>query len=412
MNDELTTRLSRQLHDQVDDWHDTPLTLAGVQGRARTIRRRRQALAAGVVAAAVLAVAIPVGVGLGGRTDSTPPPANPSPTRVVDTPAPTPRADGSFALDVLDAPVGEVPASGYLSLDDDLLHTPDGVQELPGDFVHLRRFGDGWVGLRSGEFPQSYGTQLVRLDADLTVTDEVLAAALVVDRAGENAAWVEVEGAEWTLVRATPDGEGTRTDVASDTTLMGFLTDGSVVTSSLATGRNELAVVDPSGRSTPFGQDLLRVLSVSESTGVVAAMTRYRDDLQLEPCSAVLDPANGVQAFETCDHQPRAFSPDGSLVAAFAAYGDSLGSPELAVLDAATGEPLVRWSSGRDRQSPASVQSVVWEDDDTLLAVVTEGNEQTVVRAELDGTIEQVAEPVEVEMSIAYRFPQAIWNVD
>jgi hypothetical protein len=35
-----------------------------------------------------------------------------------------------------------------------------------------------------------------------------------------------------------------------------------------------------------------------------------------------------------------------------------------------------------------------------------------VVRAELDGSIEQVAEPVEVEMSIAYRFPQAIWNVD
>ena len=39
MNDELTSRLSRQLHDQVDGWHDTPLTLEGVQGRARMIRR-------------------------------------------------------------------------------------------------------------------------------------------------------------------------------------------------------------------------------------------------------------------------------------------------------------------------------------------------------------------------------------
>lgn len=412
MNDELTTRLSRQLHDQVDDWHHTPLTLTGVQGRARTIRRRRQALTTGVVAAAVLAVGIPVGLSLNARTDSAPQPAGPSPTRVVDTPAPTPRADGSFPLEVLDAPEGQVPTSGYLSTDDDLLHTPDGVQELPGDFVQLRRFGDGWIGLRAGEFPQSSGTQLVRLDDGFSVTDEVPAAALVVDRAGESAAWVEVQGGEWTLVRATPDGEGTRSAVARDTSLMGFLTDGSVVTSSLASGQNEFAVVDPSGESIPFGQDLLRVFSVSEATGVVAAMTRYRDDLQLEPCSAVLDPANGVEAFETCDFQPRAFSPDGSLVAAFSAYGDGLGSPELAVLDPATGEPLVRWSSGRDRQSPASVQSVVWEDEDTLLATVTEGIEQTVVRAELDGSLERVAEPVEVEMSIAYRFPQAIWNVD
>ena len=412
MNDELTTRLSRQLHDQVDDWHDTPLTLAGVQGRARTIRRRRQAIGTGAVAAAVLAVAIPVGVGLGDRTDSAPRPTNPSPTRVVDGQAPTPRADGSFALDVLEAPTGEVPRSGYLSTGDDLLHTPQGAQDLPGDFVQLRRFGDGWIGLRAGEFPESHGTQLVRLDDSFAVTADVLAAALVVDRAGERAAWVEVDGKDWTLVQATPAGVTTRTAVESDTQLIGFLTDGSVVASSLATGQNVFSVVDPAGEATPFGEGLLNVRSVSEAAGVVSALSRYRDDLQLEPCSVVVDPVSEAESFETCDFQPRAFSPDGTLVAAFSAYGDGLGSPELAVLDAATGDPLVRWSSGRDRQSPATVQSVVWEDDDTLLATVTEGNEQTVIRAELDGALEQVAEPVQVEMSIAYRFPQAIWNVD
>lgn len=84
----------------------------------------------------------------------------------------------------------------------------------------------------------------------------------------------------------------------------------------------------------------------------------------------------------------------------------------LAILDAATGEPLVEWTSERGDRSPALVQSVVWEDDDTLLATVTEVTEQTVVRADLDGSLEQAAEPLAVQMSIAYRFPQSVWYLD
>ena len=75
------------------------------------------------------------------------------------------------------------------------------------------------------------------------------------------------------------------------------------------------------------------------------------------------------------------------------------------MLDAATGEPVVEWSNERRDRSPALVQQVVWEDDDTLVATVTDGAEQTVVRAELDGSMEQVAPPLPVEMSIAYTLP-------
>ena len=58
MNDDLTTRLSRQLHEQVDDWHAAPLTLDGVRGRARSIQRTRR-IVTGTVAAAVVAVIVP-----------------------------------------------------------------------------------------------------------------------------------------------------------------------------------------------------------------------------------------------------------------------------------------------------------------------------------------------------------------
>ena len=131
-----------------------------------------------------------------------------------------------------------------------------------------------------------------------------------------------------------------------------------------------------------------------------------------QTCYAVLDPTSGTRAFETCDFEPRAFSPDGDLVVGFTAGDDGLGSPQLAVLDAATGEPLVEWSNERRDRSPALVQQAVWEDDDTLLATVIEGTEQTVVRVELDGTMQRVAEPLEVNMSIAYVFPGSTWGLD
>ena len=64
--DRLADELTRQLHAQVDTefdlGHDAPLSLDDVQGTARTIRRRRRALATGVAAVAVLAVAIPAGL--------------------------------------------------------------------------------------------------------------------------------------------------------------------------------------------------------------------------------------------------------------------------------------------------------------------------------------------------------------
>lgn len=408
MTDQLTTQLSRELHEQVDGWHDTPLTLSGVQGRARTIRRRRQAVGSGLVAAAVLAVAIPVGLALDTRTDSSDVPVAPSPTRMVDD-APTPRADGSFALDVLDLPQGEVPASGFIPLADGTVVTPDGAQPLPEGTMQLHRFGDGWIGLRSATNPENTGYNIFQSLAEpVQVTGETSALGLVVDAAGERAAWVEVDGERWTLVAAAPDDPQWRTAVGANSRPVGLLADGSVVFQTLdyETGEALFAVAGADGSVTPFGEGMNRLEDGSEASGLVSGQASYDDPIGTA-CYRVLDPVSDVTAFETCDFRPVSFSPDGTLVAGYSAYADGLGSPELVILDAATGDPVVRWSSGRDRQSPASVQSVAWEDDDTLNATVTEGTEQVVVRAELDGTLEQVAEPVEVNMSIAYWLPGA-----
>ena len=47
---------------------------------------------------------------------------------------------------------------------------------------------------------------------------------------------------------------------------------------------------------------------------------------------------------------------------------------------------------------------VAWEDDETLLATYTDGDQQYVVRLGLDGTVERVAGPVTADVgSLALR---------
>ncbi|MGZ5403441.1 MAG: hypothetical protein ACXWDL_02205 [Nocardioides sp.] len=411
MNDDLTTRLRQQLHDQAADWQAAPLTLDSVRGRARSIQRTRRVVT-GAAAVAVAAVVVPSVMLLGSDlgADREIPPAGPSPTRVIDTDLPTERADGTVPLEVLDAPAGDATAAGYIVIADNQLRTGEGALDLPAGTQQLRRFGDGWIGLRATTNPENTGYSMFRADADLRVTVEASAMGLVVDLAGQQAAWVEVDGDQWSLAAGTPEAESWRTPVQPNTQPVGFQTDGSVVLQTLdhETGESTFAVADGQ-RSVPFGEGLLRLEATSEVTDAVSALASY-DDPVGTACFTVLDPVGDTTVFDTCDFQPVAFSPDGTLVAGFMAYADAIGSPELAILDAATGEPLVQWSSGRDR-NPASVQEVAWEDADTVLATVTESGQQTVVRGELDGTLEQVAEPTQVNMSVAYWLPGAPANL-
>ncbi len=416
MNDELTTRLSRQLHDQVDGWHDTPLTLEGVQGRARTIRRRRQALTSGVVAAAVLALAIPVGIGLAGNDTSAPQPAGPSPTRVVDTP--TPRADGTFPL-TIDAAQGPVPDSGYLVPDDETFVDADGTHELPGRFSQLLPFGDGWVGQRSVAVAGSERIEAVELDADFEEVDvlaEGLELGLVGNADGTRVAWVEGGDGSWLVVNAASDGgETIRSGAAQATTVQGYLSDDRVAVSTTdqqsgdvrhgeagREGISESLVLEGAGDRAPAFQD---VRGISQVSVLVAGQTEFRGD---STCSQVREAAPPVTVVaETCDHGLGAFSPDGRWIIGYGSYYD-LGSPTLAILDAFTLEPVVEFRADRG-QGGATVLQAVWQDDETLVALVEQQGEQVVVTAHSDGRLEVVSPRLPVRnMSLHYLLPAFI----
>ena len=129
MNEHRTweTEMSDAFDRRVRDLHEAPLSFDQVTTRARGIRRRRRAAVAGGILA-VAAVITPIAVitaGDAGRTDGVPPAATPSPT-VTDSsspalpdPGPTPKI-GSLQEDDFvrgDGVVFDLPGSGYVRAD-------------------------------------------------------------------------------------------------------------------------------------------------------------------------------------------------------------------------------------------------------------------------------------------------------
>ncbi|MGH3346046.1 MAG: hypothetical protein ACRDO4_03610, partial [Nocardioides sp.] len=402
--------LTRQLHAQVDQWHSAPLTLDDVQGKARTIRRRRAAVTSGIAAAAVLAVIVPVGLTLGDPGTNRPAPA-PSPTQGVE---PSPNPDGTFPL-TLDVPEGDVPATGYIAFDDQQLVTPDGTIDLPGDFVQIAPYDGGWVGIRAGSYRPT-GHQVVVLDADLQEVSAVPSgASLAISSDGSRVAWVEAQGngSDWTVANAPTDGgEQLRVSTSADAVVEGFLAEDTVATSHFdeATGETFYGQAGPDGELDAIPLDgYQRVGGVTEATGLVAGQTKFRGD---STCSEVrnTDTAQPQLVFETCDYQLASFSPDGRWLIGYATYFD-LGSQTLAILDATTGDPVVEFAgSPKQAAGAAVVQDAAWVDDDTLVAVVEQSGEQAVLRLEADGAATRVSDVRDAAMSIEFFLPQSLFG--
>jgi len=107
--------------------------------------------------------------------------------------------------------------------------------------------------------------------------------------------------------------------------------------------------------------------------------------------------------WETCDHRLGLFSPDGKHIVGLANSSHSPGPASVAILDAATGKPIVDFVGAADS---VQVGQVVWEDSTTLLATVTQGGGQYVVRATIDGQLERVAGPIATSgMTVEFWFP-------
>jgi hypothetical protein len=106
-------------------------------------------------------------------------------------------------------------------------------------------------------------------------------------------------------------------------------------------------------------------------------------------CSMVGEIGNGT-LWKTCKHSLLSFSPDSRHLLATSAYRDGAGDTELAVLDSATGKPVLdlRTADG------AFVTQMTWEDDTHVLANTYEGGRWAVVRISLDGRREYAVPPV------------------
>ncbi len=404
------TPLEDQVHDALrqtaDPLQRAPFTVTDVRTRARRIQRRRAAVA-GVAVAAVLAIAVPVGVGIVGPTPrSDVPPA---------TQSPAPRITGTVRIDPLSAPVGAELAVPLINVDEPSLTVAGETVALPRLYDQLTPYADGWVGITFVDPMDEGATGVEVLGPDFEVLDAAAPAShLAVSADGSRIAWAEYDGGRWTVVERdrAAESEERRTALPpgpQDARVrpVGFLPGDALLvgTTDAATGRESASVVGPDGSTTPLPGSL-RVGSASEVTGLVSVQTRFTGD---GSCWQVRDAgAGGAEVWRTCDYSLLGFSPDGRHLLGFTDYLTGDGSPTMAVLDAATGEPVVDFELVGARTGVVGINpEVVWEDDDAVVATLVTGNRQYVVRLGLDGTVERVGgdavalEPGEMALKLA-----------
>ena len=371
MNDDLTTRLSRQLHEQADDWHGAPLTLDSVRGRARSIQRTRRIVTGTAAAALVAAVIVPtvmlLGTDLGADRDI--PPAGPSPSRVIDSQDPV-----------------TGPALGIPFIEGRTLTLPGGAQgQLPDAYQGGTVLGDTVFGIRSDD---SGNLVLDRLDAQLRVDETVpLDSGLVPNLEGDAMAYVS-EGEltiRWEdgLTNLGPVGpvEVVRLVGGPDCTLgaddcVVYYNDGE--TPRFLNNSGQGSDVSGGPQSIADVDDQLRV----------AMLTRVTN----EPgsCGRVYDQRSQGEVFATCAYTLGRFSPDGSHLSATQPYESGFGDTFHAILDAESGSELARYESDQ-----GGVYNSVWEDPEHLLVLSYEDGSWRVTRLGVDGSTETALPPVE-----------------
>lgn len=400
--------LSRELRQRSAAIGGHPIGMDDVRGRARSIRRRRNTVR-GVVAAVVLAVAAPVGLFATDLLDSSrtqaPPAASDQVTPTPDSPAPTPRADGSFPLTVHGLERGEPARVPYVIAMSDQLVTPVVTLDLPESYSMITPYNGGWLAIGSSQYPE----EIVMLDDNLEVvrTEPAGGYELAVSADRSRVAYVVRESNDTVrLVNAPTDGTEPVTwmlDAPQRQFInpVGFLDNDTVVYLSDTSDVAGIARAD--GTLTPI-EGLLRVDDASETTGLISGLVSYDVD---RGCSGVMAPGSGEMLWESCEHSHLRFSPDGRLAIADASYFDGPGSPTLSILDASTGTVVTHFSPAR-RDTVVGVAQAVWEDDNTVLAVLDERGDQAMLRLEADGSIEAVTDVVTTrDMSLSLWFADA-----
>jgi hypothetical protein len=392
-NTPLEDQVHDALHRRADPVQRAPLTVGDVRTRARRIQRRRT-IAAGAAVAAVLAVAVPVGLTM----------TSPDPRSEVQpaTPPLAPSVTGAVRIDARSAPVGDPARITLVDVDAPSVTVDGETTDLPETYDQIVPYLDGWIAVSNDEGVLTYQ----QLGSDFAVLDRVgPVSPLTVSTERGRIAFAQYDGDHWSVIDL--DAAGARQerwtafpsgpeDAAVRT--VGFLPGDGVLVARTdpSTGDQAAIVASPDGTTRPL-PGLIKPMSSSPSTGLVAGQTSYSDD---GSCWAVVDAAAdpGAVAWETCDHSLGEFSPDGQHLVGFAPYLDGNGSPTLSILDAATGDVVADFEVTPVRNQVVGINSeAYWEDDSTLVTTVVSGDRQYVVRLGLDGSVERLETPTAVE---------------
>ena len=390
-------KLTRELHDRSQDVGGHPIDFAGVRSTAGRIRRRRNAVA-GTVAALVAAVVVPSGLAItDGLLSTTEGPSGGQSFAASPSAAPTP--DGPVTLDLQGLPRGAAPEKPYFWWPDRQLVTPEGRQTMPVDLRSVVPDGEGgWLGLGY----DGGGSEVLSLDAGLQVrgrerTNHRMAAS----PDGRFVSYVKTEEpyAQQLVIRPLrrdehPDDEPTTWgfDSARPTVEpVGVAGPRTVVFETNEGGKVQVWLAADGAEHTRLAA--FRTARDASFDGLVAGTTRANPDGSV--CAGVMDTAQSTTGllWESCDHTLVSFSPDGRHVLASAPYQSGLGMMNVSVLDARTGDTVADFTQPRD--GGLAVVNTTWEDTDSLLAVVVDGNTWSMLRLGVTGTLEEVVDRVE-----------------
>lgn len=361
MNDERHTRdpedlLRRTLRARADE-ATTDLTFEEIR-RGGAARQRRAGRRTALLAAAAVAVAVGAPTAFLLRPgDRTPSPAPQPTSSATQTPTPT-RAPGFDGIRR-----GVDPRVPYLHAG--VVHEPDGsTLRLPADDVtQFTPYHGGWLTISStGALTlwDSSGSTVWAMNGEcaLAVSADQLQTAYGVP--GEVHVGI-----------STGMGEGESVSQVGDGGLVGFVADGVVVNG----GASTVGYIDHSGTRHPIA-NLAEADATASGSDLVGGLAP--DGVS----GRVVDLAGHVRW--TSDWQPRAFSPDGRFVAAV--HGTDGASPELAILDARTGNVVSQVLLGA--RGLAQVGRPVWEEaDGAVVMQVQSATQQAVLRLRRDGTI-------------------------
>ncbi len=403
-DDDLTTDLGRELRDHADAMHGSSLGLADVQRKARSIRRRRTAIAVGGAVAAV-ALIVPTAALANHHGHATEP--LPATQSVTPTPSPTPGStDGEQpargVLDVSGLPSGPAPQMDYVQ--DGVFHTADGDTFEVGTRYPPDRLVQLADGAKVWQTTGKNGVGYIEIqDVDGTFHDPVRSGAgLSVNRAHSIVAWLTPEGQVTIWEGWASDPRPLGDPVPGDDLRLGPITGSADVvpgqtgpscqqsSCTVLVNARDGESQQPWEVSEAGSQPLLDggYLSVSDvsDAGLSVGLTKITD---FGSCSTLLG-GGEFQGFKTCKHTLVSFSPDEQLLLADPAYHDGIGNGVIAMYDL-SGKRLFERHSTEDAQS--FYPEATWEDDTHVLVPVFQDGTWSLVRVASDGAMEYAVPP-------------------